>query len=222
MRLLAFLILIALLIAPVVALPNTQPATLVGTNNATLNGNGAATTCWFIWGTSNLGNETWRTPNQTSSGGVCTYRIHGSPIMGSTVFYFKVCDTTGCSANELSFTTGTVTPIPTVTYGSIFDNLTENAMDLTLVGYQSTFPYQWLVPTFATLIWGLIFAFIFLGMWLRGRDVTVPALVGFITSSFLFLGNQGLNLGIPVEFTTLAQGLMYASIAGIILALIKK
>jgi len=203
------------------AVPTTGAATMVGSNNATVTMSGATGDCWFIWGQLNNYEETWRTPNGTPNEGACSYRIKGSPLIGNTLFYYAACDSTGCGS-ELSFLTLEVTPVPTTTYGAIFDNLTENGMDLTLVGWQSTAPYMWLVPDFAALVWGLIFAFIFVGLWLRGRDVTVPTIVGFIVGSFLFSGGYGLNLGIPIEFVGISQGLMYASLAGIILAIIKK
>lgn len=216
-----FLILCLLAISVVSAVPTTNAATMVDSNNATVSMSGAAGECWFIWGQQDKYNETWRTPNSTPIGGVCSYRIKGSPLLGDTKFYYAGCDSTGCG-NELYFITLEVTPIPTTTYGAIFDNLTENGMDLTLVGWQSTAPYMWLVPGFKSLVWGVIFMFIFIGLWLRGRDVTVPTIVGFIAGSFLFSSGYGLNLGIPLEFAGISQGLMYASLAGIILAIIKK
>jgi hypothetical protein len=203
------------------ALPTTGAATLVGSNNVTVTSSGAATTCWFEWGMLTDGEESWSTPNQTPVGGVCTKTIKGSPLVGGSVFYYRVCDVTGCGA-DATFTTAAVTPIPTTTYGAIFDNLTDNQMDITMVSYQATAPYMWLVPGNAVLVWGLLFSFIFMGMWLRGRDVTVPTIVGFLIGSFIFMGNYGLQLGIPGEIAELGQGIMYAAIAGILLSLIKK
>jgi len=218
-RLLLFLALLCC-IASVSALPTTGAATAVSSNNATLHAAGATTPCWFVWGQQSDG-ETWKTPNQTAVAGVCTYTVKGSPLLGNTLFYFKACDSTGCG-NELSFTTLTVTPIPTTTYGATFDNLTESGMDLTLVGINAVAPYSWLIPDFAALVWGVMFGFIFIGMWLRGRDMLTPTVTGIIIGGFIFFGGQGLNLGLPTQFVDLAQGLTYASIAGTVLIIIKK
>lgn len=211
----------AMLVESATAIPTTGAATAVGSNNATLAMTGAGTTCWFVWGQLPLTDQSWKTPNMTPAAGVCSYNLKGSPILASTVFYYRACDETGCG-NTLSFTTAAVTPLPTTTYGATFDNLTENGMDITLVGVNSVAPYMWLVPGFEALIFGLIFSAIFLGLWLRGRDVTVPMIVGFIIGSFIFVGNYGLALGIPYEFAAMGQGLMYAAMAGVILAIIKK
>lgn len=220
MKHIAVLILALLLISPVLAVPVTNPATLVGTNNASVSAGGATSPCWFVWGQASNG-ETWKTPNQSAVAGACSYRIHGSPLLPNVLFYYKGCDATGCG-NELSFTTAQITPMPTTTFGATFDNLTENGMDITLLGSQTMTPYTWLVPDFVVIVWGLVISFIILGMWLRGRDVTVPTIIGVFMFTYVANSSYGLNIGLPLEITSLGMGIAFAAIAGIILAVIKK
>lgn len=214
------LLIVVILVVPVCAAPTTGAATLVSSNNATVAMTGAATTCWFEWG-SKSGSLVWDTPNQTPSGGACSYRIHGSPLLGSTTFYYRACDVTGCGA-EGSFTTAAVTPIPTTTYGATFDNITESGFDITYAGNAVMAPYLWLVPGYEVFVFGLLFASIYLGIWVRSRDVTVPAIAGILCGGFIFFADRGLMLGIPGEFSAIGQGLLYAALAGLILSVIKK
>ena len=221
MRYLAVFVLVLLMVGGCQALLTTNPATLIGSNNVTLSMAGAATTCWFQWGMLPGAGMTWRTPNQTPVAGACTYRIFGSPLIGNELFYFRACDVTGCDG-ELTFTTATVTPIPSTTYGNTFVNLTENNFDITFVGGATMQPYMWLVPGFEALIWGLIFMFVFIGMWLRGREIGTITILGFIIGVLLFSPAYGLDIGIPPEFAAFGQGIAYACVAGFLLSLIKK
>ena len=57
---------------------------------------------------------------------------------------------------------------------------------------------------------------------MKTRYVAVPVLVGLIAAPYLLYSNQGLGLGIPMEFQAIAQGLTYACVAGILLLILKK
>ena len=206
------------------ALPFTDsPATDIGSNNATLFMTGASTTCWFQYGMLPGNNMTWKSPNQTPSGGLCNYTIKGSPITPLTVYYYRACDVTGCGSDD-SFTTAAVTPIPTSTFGSIFQNLSDNNFDITLIGAATIQPFYWAAPTMPSLIWALLFMGLLIGMWLRGRDLGYVAIFGIIIS-VLFIGttsSYGLGIVVDPVFTDIGQGIVYATIAGVILAIIKK
>lgn len=203
------------------AVPTTGAATLVGSNNVTVAMSGAATTCWFEWGILPGSGMTWDTPNRTPSGGMCNTTIKGSPLVGNQVFYFRACDATGCG-DDGTFTTAAVTPIPAFTYGAIFDNMTENNFDITMIGEANMGPYSWLVPTLPSLIWGLIWGFMLIGLWWRGRDMGYTVGIGVLVGIILFSPAYGLGIGIPQEFATIGQGILYASLAGVILVIIKK
>ena len=203
------------------ALPTTGAASLIGSNNVTVTMTGAATTCWFQWGIQTGVNMTWRTPNATPVAGICTQTIKGSPLSGNQLFYYRACDVTGCGVSA-SFTTLPVTAIPTSTYGDTFTNLTENNFDITLIGAATMAPYMWLLPTFPALIWSIIFMFIFIGLWLRGRDMGLIVGMGLILGAVLFFPTYGLMISMDPVFTAAGQGIMYASFAGIVLVIIKK
>lgn len=211
-----------LLAAPSMAVPIIGPVSDVGSNNATVILGGAVGTCWFEWGLSQGDNMSWRTPNQTpDAAATCEYTIKGSPIFGNQKWYFRGCDTTGCSADG-NFTTLQVTPLPTFTYGAIFQNLTSNGFDITLIGLFTIAPYAWVVPTFPGLIWGLLLTGLLIGVWMRGRDLTYVSILGFILSVAFFGGSWGLGIDLDPTFIAAGQSIFYASIAGAVLTIIKK
>lgn len=204
------------MIGTVFALPTTTAATDVNSNGATLHMTGGVAPMYYQFG-GNSNTQIWYTPNSSSSNAT----IYGSPITGSTLYYFKACDATGCG-NTLSFTTSAITPQPTTTFGAAFDNITKDPTDLDTVSGASIASYFWLTPTFPSIVWAMIFMGIYLGLWLRERDLVVPVILGLITGSFVMFSDAGLNLGIPVEFQAMAQGLTYAALAGIILSWVKR
>lgn len=221
MKFIVSILALMMLVGCVGAIPVLAPPMSITSNSVDVQVGGAAGTCWFEYGMQPSPSLSWRTKNQTPVAANCLETIHGSPLLGGTLFYFRGCDTTGCSADS-TFTTLAVTPIPTTTFGSTFDNLTESNMDISLLGYQATAPYTWLFPTLPSLMWGMVFSFIFIGLWLRGRSVTIPSILGFLIGVFIFSVDYGLGIGIPPELAAIGQGAMYAAIAGVILSLIKK
>lgn len=220
------LILLAGLVAAVGAVPNTGAATLVGNNNFTLTCAGAVGNTWFEYGTQENALNIW-TQEKAPTGGVLTTTEYGSPIQPSTHYYYVACDGTGCDATAHSFDTTALVPIPTSTLGTAVQNMTESRFNLLYMPGNLVIPYQWLFPDDTkamsiTIIFGMIMMFIYIGLWLRTRSVATGVVMGLLTSSFILFTNQGLNLGIPVEFAAIAQGLLYASMAGVLLAFLKK
>lgn len=216
---LLYLILVAMLVLlpAVSALPTTGAASLIGSNNVTLAAAGVTTTAWFEYGLTS-GSLIWKSPNDTATGAY-SKRIYGSPLMGGQEFYYRACDVTGCGA-ELSFTMAVVTPQPQTTFGYIYQNVTESGFDPVLIGANAMEPYMWPVAPATSIVWGLVFLFIFAGLWMRGRDVTIPVMLGFIVG-FIAL-NPSYGIGVPAPFAGIAQGIVYASLAGIIMVLFKK
>ena len=207
-------------IAAASALPTTGAATLVGTNNATLVATGVSTEGWFEWGEVQ-DSLYWKTPNVTASAGSISYRIHSAPLFGSSTFYFRACDGTGCG-NTLSFVTAAVTPIPTQNLGAMYTNMTENGYDMLSIGQHLVDPYIWNPEMPLTIIFMLIFSPIFIGVWLRSRTVVVALILGFISGSFILYANAGLGLGFPAEVVSLAQALCYVAFAGAVLYIVHR
>ena len=74
---------------------------------------------WIKYG-QNPSGYTWITTNYTAAGGVAVIQVSGYPMFGSTRYYATACDMTGACGNEVTWTTTTITPMPTTTYGAAF------------------------------------------------------------------------------------------------------
>jgi hypothetical protein len=195
-------------------------ASAITSNSATLCAIGGAAPKWFKYGQL-PGHLSWKTPNFTGN----SYNVHGSPLLGNTVFYYSACDSSGCGSEEV-FKTLSITPQTQTTFSNSLRNITDDPSNIAGIASESVAGYFWLlnpaVPTSYSIVWGLVFFAIFLGLWIRERDLTVPVILGLITGTFIMYSNAGLNLGIPVYFQSMAQGIAYASLAGVILAFVKR
>ena len=219
------IIALVILLIPVSALPTTAAATSVGNNNATLNGNGVTTIGWFQWG---FGSDRLylTTPNVTPSGGAVSYTVFDYPIYGDTTYYYRVCDPTGCGATA-SFLTATVTPLPASTLGSGLTNLTESHFNIRFFPQDALNPYLWVLPKSPaglgiSIVASILLIAYMVALWWRGRNITIPSIVGLIFCGMFLSANAGFHLGISPEIMAIGQAAMYASIAGIILSFFKK
>ena len=220
------LVLLVLLIFPAMAAPTTGAVTAVGNNNATFQATGVAGTAgWVMWG-QYTGKLYLKAGNVTPAGGAISKTVWDFPIMGSTTYYVKACDSTGCGS-EVSFTTAAVTPLPTSTLGRPFTNMTETHFDIAFMPYNVAYPYTApFQPDLESLgfgmLTGLLLFGIFFGLWFRGRNVFIPAMTGLILSGLFMYSDSGFNLGVPPEYLAIAQGAFCACVAGFIMSLIKK
>lgn len=214
------LILVFLLVGITSAIPTTNPVTLIGNNNFTLNAAGcAASGCWFQYGINPSNLIIWTTIENPR-------REFGAPITTSTTYYAAACDETGCG-NIVSFTTLPPTLLPVSTLGYAVTNMTQSKFNILFLVIDIFVPYAWLFPsnlatTGIVIVCGMLFFFIYVGFWTRQRGVAGPVVIGLITASTIMFSNRGLNLGIPLEFQAIAQALLYASMAGIFLIFLKK
>lgn len=215
-----------MMIVPVAALPTTGAVTAVGTNNATFQATGVTGTAgWFIWGMYS-GKEYLRTTNSTPSGGAISKVIWDFPIFGSTTYYVRACDSSGCGS-EVSFTTGAITPLPTSTLGAPLTNMTDTHFDVSYMpgnlAYPFLSPFQPdLVDLGMALLMGLLLFAVFFGMWFRGKNVVIPSGVGLILSGLFMSADSGFNVGLPPEYLAIAQGIFCACLAGLIMSIFKK
>jgi hypothetical protein len=210
------------------ALPSTVAATNITNNGFTIGCTGAVNTTQFHYGTNPSNLNIW-TMELSPVGGVVTSVEYSSPIMPSTHYYITACDSTGCDATPAEFTTLALTPIPVSTLGTAITNMTRNRFNILYLPGNIAVPYGWLFPsdqgsqtTAIEIVAGMLFFFAYVGLWLRTRSVATGVIIGLLTSSFILFADTGLNIGIPVEFSAIAQALLYASLAGIILAWLKK
>ena len=210
-------------VVSVSAVPTTGAATDVTNNGATLHMAGSAGDSWFQYGTDPNYLNFWSNIDTAATAIV----LLGGPIYPSTTYYYVACDSTGCDTNVQSFTTLALTPMPVSTLGTAVKNMTRSNFNMLNMPQNIVVPYSWLFPADTaqmslTIVFGMIMMFIYIGMWLRTRSVASGVVIGILTSSFILFSNQGLNLGIPVEFASIAQGLLYASLAAILLTFLKK
>jgi hypothetical protein len=217
MRYLLFFLSVMLMCLTVSAVPTTSAATMIGNNNVTFTATGVTGTAgWFNYG-SQPGASWNHLPNVTPSGGSITYVWSGLPIWGNTKYYFKACDSTGCGS-ELSFTTLTVTPIPTGTWGDIAANITENRFTPMNVMWNSIQAYARPETGGLIIFYALIFAGVFVAMWLRVRGTQTASIFGMIMIG-LTIGTTGLLVvGLPPEFVAVGQALLIISLTGTVIA----
>jgi hypothetical protein len=217
-------LLILLWIGVASAVPAGTAVSAIGNNNATFTANSALAHAWFEYGMTPTTLVVW-TRNVTA-GGVYTWTERGSPLASGEKYYVAGCDDSGCG-NPVSFTLLDATPLPTTTYGILYTNATESRFDIVSMIIHIPAAYAWLFPATnsalaISIISGIVFFAIFFGLAFRTRYAAVPVLVGLISAPYLLYQNQGLGLGIPIEFQAIAQGLTYAAVAGILLLILKK
>ena len=212
---------IAVLITSVSGAPVTGVATKVSAGNFTVPVVGiAGTDVWVNFGlVSGTDMQTWGTGNITVTGAAMNVDIIGAPLIGGQTFYYVACDGTGCG-NERSVVLPAVTPLPQTTFGNTLKNITQTRFAPLNLGYQVIQGY--ITPTSWSVFWGLFFFAIMIGFWLRTRSVRLIAILGIIIAPFIMNPTVGLYLGIPLEGQQLAQGLLWAGIAGMFLSFIRR
>lgn len=224
-----FPVLVALLIlipCIVTAIPAGTAVSDVGNNNATFTANGFdAAGGWFQYGMTPTTLNVWTI--EQAGGGAITWTEYGSPLTSSETYYVSGCDITGCDPSPAVFTMLDATPLPDTTFGFLITNATENRFNLLKILPNLMLPYAWLFPQNAVALGisitvALILFAVYYGLAVRTRGVAIPVIMGVIGAPYLLYANQGMNLGIPVEFQGIAQGIFYASLAGIILVILRK
>lgn len=215
----ALVILWILLVGFVNAIPTTGIATDITSNgfNSTLTGV-TGTECWIMWG-DGPGLENWATPPVTAVAGTAQVSVLGSPIYGGESVYYQGCDSTGCG-NERQVTIAAITPMPTTTFGQPLTNITRSRWDIRVVVFSLWAGYTTVTPQ--TVLIGIAFFFIMIGIWMRTKSVRLIAVLGIIISPFIMYTSSGLMLGMPSIGQAVAQGLLAAGLAGVLFSFMRK
>lgn len=218
------ILLILLIPAAATAIPSGTSVSLIGNNNATFTASGGSGTTWFEYGMSESTLNVWTTPIES---GPFTWTEYGSPLTSGITYFVAGCDSTGCDPNPATFTMLPATPLPSTTFGLMITNATKNKFNTLMFVSNIFLPYAWLFPASASglaisIMTALVLFAIYYGFAVRTRGVAVPVILGVIGAPYLLYANQGMNLGIPVEFQSIAQGIFYASLAGILLVILRK
>ena len=216
------------LVSLVVLLLLAQPSTavLVMTTNAasgisaggvTLNGTVAgvagSAVVWFEYGTV-PGLYIYKTENQTVTvAGDFTQIISGMPIISGTVYYYRAVgyDTTIYNGAEVSFTTSAISTIPDYDFDAHFTNLTDSELDPTNMSKTAAQPYTTLL---GSIFWGILYSAIFVMIWIRQEDISIPSILGLIIGASLW-GTM------PSDWTSMAMSLTVVSFAGVLYSIIK-
>jgi hypothetical protein len=205
--LLAFVL---MLILPVAAQPTMTSVTGVSNIQATFNGNFGGSFGWFQYGTNPTTNFIYSTPNSSVSGAY-SYTQYAGPLLAGTTYYAEACDNTGCS-NIVSFTTSPIAPVPQTNYGTALTTIFTSGLNITqsagavFAPYTMDFPYG--------IAWGLLIFTAIILIWTKQKDIYIPLLLMLVFGGMIWGGSS--LFPIPPDWLGLGQGLMYASIAGLI------
>jgi hypothetical protein len=201
------------------AAPVAAPGGDINSNGFNVTATGVTgTDVWGEWGDL-PGYQNWNTPNYSATAGTATVQFLGTPIFGGEIVYYKVCDPTGCSA-EQHLTILAVTTMPTSTFGIPMRNITNSRFDPKVIiaslgsGLTTVAPF--------TVVIGIALFFFMIGVWFRTKSVKLIAILGILMAPFVMLGTTGLYLGIPSVGVLLAKGLVSLAIAGILFSWMRK
>jgi hypothetical protein len=224
-RVVLVLLLVALLPGMALAVPTGTAASLVGNQNVTFTADNGAGTAWFQYGLTSSTLNVWT--QEQEAAGTFEWTEVGSPLTATKTYWVAGCDTTGCDTSPAQFTMGNITPLPTTTYGYLITNATKNRFNMIMFLPNIPLPYTWLFPANAralalSIVTALTLFAIFYGYATRTRGTAIVVVLGIIVTPYLLYANQGMNLGVPVEFQGIAQGIFYACIAGLLLIILRK
>ena len=184
------LICLAFCLTPTVSAITTEPVTNISAGSAEFHGSGAVSPCFFSWGYGP--NLYWTTPNQSVSGDFSDTQF-GSPMMSGTSYNVKACDSTGCGA-VVSFAVPKSSPINSTYFGTGIFTIMRSGFDVYTAASLVLTPYGTIMddtntgtfsPTAASFIWGIFFSFVFIGYWLRGKGIMLPAILAIMSGIVL-------------------------------------
>ena len=207
----ALILLLCLILPPALALPTTNAVTGITSKEVTFNAAGGAGVGCFRWGQISGGPYYWSTPNQSVSGVYTDYQF-GPPMLTGKTYYVVACDSTGCG-NEVSFNVPVATGINQTHFGTPIPIIMRSGFNITESVPYIVYPYT--ATMTAPIAWGMLFFFIFTGMWLRPKDIFLPCMLAIVIGGAMIF-NGDYAMGIPMKWASIGQGLIYAAIAGLI------
>lgn len=104
-----------------------------------------------------------------------------------------------------------VNPIPDYDFDKNFNNLTNTSFDPVNLTNIAAAPYT---DIFGTIFWGIVFSLVFVMIWERQEDITIPAILGLVIGSSIW----GF---FPPDWLPVAMSLTVVSFAGMMYSLIK-
>lgn len=207
-----FLIGLILLVSVASALPTTLAVTNITAGSATFSGTGGVAPCWFSFGYGT--NMYWTTPNQSVSGAFSDIQT-GSPMLAGTSYNVRACDSTGCG-NIVSFSVPKATMINATHYGTAAFKIMRSGFNLYTASQLVITPYaeglsgssSVFTTGAASYVWGIFFTFIFIGYWLRGKGIMMPAILAIMAGTVIVASPIQVDpMFISMGFPLLAIGL---------------
>jgi hypothetical protein len=173
--------------------------------------NGTGVT-WFQYGGAS-GAYKFRSDYQIVSGDFST-TISGLPLQaGGTYYYQGLLLSNGVTyiSSQGSFTLPKVGQITDYDFDKHTEELAYNGLNISATAIVIPAAYTDIV---GSIFWGIVFGFIFVMIWLRQEDITIPALVGLLIGASLWAL-------MPPEWVSLAYSLTIVSFGGLMYSLIK-
>jgi len=96
-------------------------------------------------------------------------------------------------------------------FNTEFANLSNSSLNITNMSTIAVTPYT---GVFGDVFWGLLFGSIFMVMWIRMEDITVPSLLGLVIGGSMW-GYM------PDSWVSAAMSLTVISFAGLVYSIIK-
>jgi hypothetical protein len=212
-------ILLLLIVGVVSAVPNTLAVSDISNQQVTFNANGGAFPglAWFEWGSHHDGYYYWSTINQTITAAAFSDTQYGTPLLTGQTYYVRACDETGCDLTDVSFAVPASDLPNRTSFGTGVYTMYRSGLNVTKIFPMIVRPYA--QSSLSTpVVWMLLFTFIFIGLWVRPKDIFLPCILAFISSGiFIAAGTVG-GLAIDQTFLDIGQGLMIAAIAGILVS----
>lgn len=215
----AWLIIVYLIVTASATSVTTNAPTSVNTAGATFNGNliltTSPTTVWFEY-TGVSGSYMFKTPDQTmTSSGVFSNIVSGIPLQVGHTYYYRAGANDGTNivyGSEQNFITSPPLPQQTSTFGAHLNTLINAKMNITQMTSVTPLPYT---DIMGSIFWGLLFGVIFLMIFMRQEDITLPSELGLLIGASLWAL-------MPPEWVSMAYSLTIVSFAGLMYSLLKK
>jgi len=163
------------------------------------------------------------TEQNLTSNGVFNQALEGIQFIPGQTYYFRAVGNENASGTlvygaEKSFPLDTLTPIPTPDFSKHYEELEEAKFNLTKLVIVIPKTYTDLIQgsreNALALFTGILFALIFLGIWIRQEDVGIPSILGMLIGGVLWAL-------LPGEFVKIAYSLLIVSLGSLINTLIK-
>ena len=220
---LLFLIGVLLLVATATAVPTMSPVAGGDVNNkqVVFHATNGVAPCWFSWGYGT--NLYWTTPNQSATGDF-TDTQYGSPMLTGESYMVTACVSTGCDLTPEAFTVPTATVIKQTNFGADIMAIMRSGFNTTVVASYILVPYALIMSDSsssvssgaASIVWGIFFMFIFVGYWLRGKGIMLPAILAIMSGTLLISTTNSISpIAVAPIFTSMGLPLLIIGIAGV-------